>query len=431
MARVRQSTELRSREARRRLQTRKEPYWHAVERGLYLGYRKFKDGGTWVSKRYVGDKRYAEGRLATADDNRDPDGAEVMDFAQAQRRLLEDARQGALKASGQLYTVADAVADYLDYMRAHRKGAAEAEAKFKAYVLPELGSKRVADLTPEDFTGWLSWALKRRRRTRKAKGANATASPAKRGEAEAPTPDAIAERQRRRKATINRVINSLKACLNYAHASGKVPSKDAWARLKKFRAADAARLRWLSLEEATRLQNAAGPELRPLILAGLLTGCRAGELRALRAGDYDPRSKTIFIADSKSGKPRRVPLTDEGSKLFGGLVAGLAPDARLFLRSDGSTWYRMALVRAMREACAGAKISPPATFHTLRHTYASHLVQAGVPLLFVASALGHSDTRMVEKHYGHLSASHVAEIIRENLPSFGEEPASKVRSIHG
>src|SRR5262249_1480350 len=156
------------------------------------------------------------------------------------------------------------------------------------------------------------WALKRRRSTRKAK----PDSHRKTKETEAPSPDAVAERQRRRKATINRVINSLKACLNHAHAAGKVPSKDAWARLKKVRAADASRLRWLSIEEATRLQNAAGSEVRPLIRAGLLTGCRAGELRALRAGDYDPRSKTILIADSKSGKPRRVPLTDDGAKLF-------------------------------------------------------------------------------------------------------------------
>ena len=66
----------------------------------------------------------------------------------------------------------------------------------------------------------------------------------------------------------------------------------------------------------------------------------------------------------------------------------------------------------MAEACHVAKISPPATFHTTRHTYASHLVQAGVPLLFVAAALGHRDTRMVEKHYGHLAPSHVADAIR-------------------
>lgn len=79
----------------------------------------------------------------------------------------------------------------------------------------------------------------------------------------------------------------------------------------------------------------------------------------------------------------------------------------------------MAVVRAMRAACVAGKIVPAATFHTLRHTYASHLVQASVPLLFVATALGHGDTRMVEKHYGRLAPSHVADMIREKLPRFG------------
>jgi len=44
-------------------------------------------------------------------------------------------------------------------------------------------------------------------------------------------------------------------------------------------------LRWVTVDEARRLQNAAGPDLRSLVAAGLNTGCRAGELLALKAGD--------------------------------------------------------------------------------------------------------------------------------------------------
>jgi integrase len=66
----------------------------------------------------------------------------------------------------------------------------------------------------------------------------------------------------------------------------------------------------------------------------------------------------------------------------------------------------------MAEACQRAVIEPAANFHALRHTYTSHAVMAGAPLMAVAKNLGHSDTRMVEKHYGHLSESYVAEAIR-------------------
>jgi integrase len=445
MARIRRGAEFGTREARRRLRARPEPYWMPIDRGLSLGYRKSDEGGSWVIRRYVPRKPpksgrwHEEKRLGTADDSRDADGADVLDFGQAQRKLLAQARQDALQASGQLYTVADAVKDYIDWQRSHRKSADDSQYKLKAYVLPELGTRRVADLKLEDFTAWQAGALKRQRRRKAARPKKRRVAPtadggqAKDAAAAAvpkpPTPDELAERQRRHKVTVNRVIGAFKACLNHAYSAAKVPSREAWTNLKKYRAVDSARLRWLSLEEAHRLQNAAGPGLRPLIAAALNTGCRAGELLAMRAGDFDPSSKTVLVANSKAGKPRRVPLGEQGVAIFEQLTAGKLAHEAIFARADATPWYHMALVRAMAEASKAAKVSPPATFHTLRHTFASHLVQQGVPLMFVASALGHRDTRMVERHYGHLSQSAVADMIRAKLPSFGAPPATKVSTL--
>ena len=50
------------------------------------------------------------------------------------------------------------------------------------------------------------------------------------------------------------------------------------------------------------------------------------------------------MADSKAGKPRRIPLTDEGVALFANLTAGKFESEAIFTRSDASPWYRMALV---------------------------------------------------------------------------------------
>jgi integrase len=434
MARVRQSADLRSRDSRKRLKARSEPYWFIVERGLSLGYRKTREGGAWIIRRYYpATRRHFEERIGTADDHRDADGTEVLDFGQVQRKALAEAKVDAERASGRSYTVADAAADYLEFLRSHRKSAHDAEIKFKAYVLPTLGDKRVADLKPADFDAWLTAALRRQRKYRPR-----TRPPVKRPRKSQKAPSKVAkevrkveaaELQRRRKATLNRVIATLKACLNYAHAQHKVPSRDAWGRLKKFRAVDSARMRWLTEDETKRLLNACAPDLRRLAQGGLLSGCREGELLATQVRDFDPQSETLLIPDSKSGKPRRVPLSKEGVDLFESLTAGQPPDEHIFARTDGFPWHRAAVVRAMREANAAAKIDPPATFYTLRHTYASHLVQAGVPLLFVASALGHRDTRMVEKHYGHFAPSQVADAIREKLPSFGIRISSKVRRL--
>jgi integrase len=83
----------------------------------------------------------------------------------------------------------------------------------------------------------------------------------------------------------------------------------------------------------------------------------------------------------------------------------------------------------MRAACQHAKIDPPVGFHQLRHTWASLALMNGTPLPVVARNLGHADTRMVEKHYGHLAQSYVADAIRAGAPRFGREKPSNVKPM--
>ena len=78
----------------------------------------------------------------------------------------------------------------------------------------------------------------------------------------------------------------------------------------------------------------------------------------------------------------------------------------------------------MRDACKRAKISPPISLHGMRHTYSSRLIMNGVPLIVVAKNLGHSDTIMIEKHYGHLAPSFVVDAIRAGAPIFGISPGN-------
>jgi hypothetical protein len=54
-----------------------------------------------------------------------------------------------------------------------------------------------------------------------------------------------------------------------------------------------------------------------------------------------------------------------------------------------------------------------------------------VPLLVVAKNLGHSDTRMVEKHYGHLAPSYIVDAIRAGAPKFGFKPDPKIATLAG
>jgi integrase len=86
-------------------------------------------------------------------------------------------------------------------------------------------------------------------------------------------------------------------------------------------------------------------------------------------------------------------------------------------------------MRPMADAVSRAKITPAISFHTLRHTWVSLAVMAGMPLMVVARNLGHADTRMVERRYGHLAPSYVADAIRAGAPRFGTLAIGNVKPV--
>ena len=88
-----------------------------------------------------------------------------------------------------------------------------------------------------------------------------------------------------------------------------MPSADAWRRVKPFKNVSAARVRYLTIAEATRLINACQGEFRHLVRAALETGARYSELARLKAADFDPDAGTIAIGKSKTGKGRMSVLT--------------------------------------------------------------------------------------------------------------------------
>lgn len=228
-----------------------------------------------------------------------------------------------------------------------------------------------------------------------------------------------AEAVRARRATANRVLTILKAALNHAYGDDRIASDEAWRKVKPFPEVDTPVVRFLTASECQRLINACDMAFRDLVRGALLTGCRYGELVRMQAADFNRDAATITVRLSKAGKPRHVVLTDEGRELFVALTAGRAPRELIFRRKEGGAWGKSHQARPIAEASARAKIEPPATFHILRHTYASALAMRGAPMGVIAAQLGHADTRMTEKHYAHLAPSYVADTVRAALPALG------------
>ena len=102
----------------------------------------------------------------------------------------------------------------------------------------------------------------------------------------------------------------------------------------------------------------------------------------------------------------------------------------MLLRADGKPWAMSHQLRPIAAASAAARLETAANFHCLRHTWASHRVMAGAPLMVMAQALGHADTRMVEKHYGHLAPSYVRDVIRATALGIGAgEEAERIATL--
>ena len=378
MARTVKDINLSTREARRRLAVRSEPHWRQLETGLHLGYRRIaKDkGGAWTARRRLATGRYAECRLGTSDDVGDADGVALVSFDQAQRsarawRLREERKEAGLdpetgeKPKGAVYTVAKALDDYLAWFAQHRRSSAATKASANAHIRASLGERDAAALTADDIRDWLDkLALASARRRSKKLGEQKSA----------PAPEK-AEAKRQRRSTANRVLTILKATLNRAFHAGKVPSDDAWRRVKPFPNVDAAVIRYLVEVETVRLVNGCDADFRPLVQAALLTGCRYGELTALTCGDFNEATRTVLVRESKSGKPRHVILTNEGKDFFLEITAGRPKDALALPRPDGLPWGPSHQQRPLLDACKRAKIKPAVSFHILRHCPSSDILR--------------------------------------------------------
>lgn len=415
MPRIVREVNLATREARKRLPIAKKPYYRSLDEGLHLGYRRSHSGSAWVVRWYVGGQNYKTANLdGRPDDVLAADGTTVLNWSQAQAtaRVHFQKRQreavGLDEVEAGPFTVKDALKAYMaDYERRGGKRVKGTQTTIDALILPALGHIQVARLTKRQISDWKDSLAKAPPRLRTTKGEVQKFK----------TAEESADYVRRRQSSANRILTILKAALTFAYLERKVASDEAWRGVKPFREADAARVRYLSDPESLRLVNACSRAFRPLVQAALLTGCRYGELVSLTVADYSRDAGTVHIRFSKAGKPRHVVLSDEGKRFFGAQAVGKLPGAPM-LSNNGGPWAPSQQQRPFKAACKAAKIGN-LTFHELRHTYASRLIMKGAPLAVVAAQLGHSDTRMVEKHYGHLAPSYVADTVRKAFDELG------------
>jgi site-specific recombinase XerD len=179
----------------------------------------------------------------------------------------------------------------------------------------------------------------------------------------------------------------------------------------------------LSLDEVTRLINAAGNLLHRALLMTLYgTGMRRTEVSLLKVGDVDSQRMMIRVERGKGGAGRDIPLSPALLETLREYWRWKKPRTYLFASSerkrgkerpiaDTTVWY--ACAQAARHAGLTKRIGP----HTLRHSFATHLLEAGTDLRTIQILLGHGDLETTAK-YLHLSQRHLRAVVNplEGLP---------------
>jgi site-specific recombinase XerD len=186
----------------------------------------------------------------------------------------------------------------------------------------------------------------------------------------------------------------------------------------------------LSLQEVAQLINAAGNLLQRALLMTLYgTGMRRTEVSRLKIRDIDSQRMIIRVERGKGGVSRDLPLSPALLETLREYWRWKRPRTYLFpaqQRSkegpicDKTVWY------ACAEAARHAGITKHVTPHSLRHSWATHLLEAGTDLRTIQMLLGHVDLETTAK-YLHLSQRHLQAVVNplETLCLSGVQEASR------
>ncbi|MGZ2260023.1 tyrosine-type recombinase/integrase [Roseobacter sp. A03A-229] len=317
-----------------------------------------------------------------------------------------NAQLNYLKAEAR-FTVGDAMHAFVEWKRiaAARTYFETSLSLINYHIIPRLGHLPVEELSQSVFTQFCIDVLETApKRGRGGAGARVRLV------------DIDHERLRKRKKTLNTVIGLLRTAIEMSWENGDVDSELSWRRLRRVPHADTPRQSFLTRAAAKRLIASCRPDLALLVQGALYSGCRVSELARLKARDVGGHVFGIYVAPMKSYRGRYVMLPNEGMTFFLDRVEALDDEDLVFRMASGRSWSGCHKY-LFKEAVRRADLPESFVFHGLRHTYASQLVQAGMPLAMIAKQLGHANTDTVSRTYGHLCCDGLeGEISRRFAP---------------
>jgi integrase len=216
--------------------------------------------------------------------------------------------------------------------------------------------------------------------------------------------------------TIHYCLAVIRQVFNYAKRINLYSSDNPVGKVKK-PTFDNKRVRFLAREEADKLLKELqlrSPELHDMAILSLHSGLRAGEIFNLTWGDIDIEKGIVLLKDTKTGKNRFAYMTNEVKKMLSVKQKGKHNEPVFMGRGGKIKNVSNTFDRTVKDLGLNTGVTDPRqkiVFHSLRHTYASWLVESGVDLYTVKKLLGHSSIAMTER-YSHLGQNTLQNAVR-------------------
>jgi integrase len=194
-------------------------------------------------------------------------------------------------------------------------------------------------------------------------------------------------------ATINRELICLQAIFTIAKKKGKLDGENPVKGIKSLEERKL-EMKILGKDEAQCLIEASSGYLRFMIILALNTAMRKGEILNLRWKNIDFDECYLYIAQTKSNVPRKVPM----NSMVKAALSGIKKEGEfVFLNPKTKTRFRDVPYRSWKNICK--KIGrPDLRFHDLRHTAGTWMVTGGIDLVSVKEILGHASIQQTMQY---------------------------------
>ncbi|MDP2656775.1 MAG: tyrosine-type recombinase/integrase [bacterium] len=144
------------------------------------------------------------------------------------------------------------------------------------------------------------------------------------------------------------------------------------------------------------IANTDNAKYRLMISLGYACGLRVSEVVTLKISDLDIDELVVYIKEAKGKKDRVSILPEKLKNDLRNLIAGKNVKDFVFESNRGGKLTTTSLQKMFRKSLYKAKVNKPATFHSLRHSFATHLLENGTDVRYVQALLGHANIRTTQ-----------------------------------